>query len=104
VHAAVPDAKAVDAMILSTVKRKASSPLNGTDHEVCAFRIFCSCIYKLVYGCQVYWIADALMSLIYDCILIYLLIEVENTDAVFNDSVSILIFVKITFENNRFMT
>lgn len=33
VHAAVPDAKAVDAMILSTVKRKASSPLNGTDHE-----------------------------------------------------------------------
>jgi len=59
---------------------------------------------KLVYGCQVYWIADALMSLIYDCILIYLLIEVENTDAVFNDSVSILIFVKITFENNRFMT
>jgi vacuolar protein sorting-associated protein 54 len=44
VHAAVPDGKAVDAMILSTVKRKASSPLNGTDHEVCAFRIFCSCI------------------------------------------------------------
>jgi len=33
VHAAVPDGKAVDAMILSTVKRKASSPLNGTDHE-----------------------------------------------------------------------
>jgi hypothetical protein len=39
VHAAVPDGKAVDVMILSTVKRKASSPLNGTDHEVCAFRI-----------------------------------------------------------------
>ncbi|ONM18830.1 Vacuolar protein sorting-associated protein 54 chloroplastic [Zea mays] len=33
VHAAVPDGKAVDVMILSTVKRKASSPLNGTDHE-----------------------------------------------------------------------
>lgn len=33
VHAAVPDGKAVDAMILSKVKRKASNPLNGTDHE-----------------------------------------------------------------------
>ncbi|CAN6227264.1 unnamed protein product [Urochloa humidicola] len=33
VHAAVPDGKAVDAMILSNVKRKASSPLNGTEHE-----------------------------------------------------------------------
>lgn len=58
---------------------------------------------KLVYGCQVYWIEDALMSLVYDCILIYLLLEVENT-GVFNDSVSILVFVKISFENNRFMT
>ncbi|XP_062225215.1 vacuolar protein sorting-associated protein 54, chloroplastic-like [Phragmites australis] len=34
VHAAVPDGKAVDAMILSNVKRKASSPLNGIEHEV----------------------------------------------------------------------
>ncbi|XP_034601728.1 vacuolar protein sorting-associated protein 54, chloroplastic isoform X3 [Setaria viridis] len=33
VHAAVPDGKAVDAMISSNVKRKASSPLNGTEHE-----------------------------------------------------------------------
>ncbi|KAJ1270328.1 hypothetical protein BS78_06G045400 [Paspalum vaginatum] len=33
VHAAVPDGKAVDALILSNVKRKASGPLNGTDHE-----------------------------------------------------------------------
>jgi len=36
VHAAVPDGKAVAAMILSNVKRKASSPLNGTEHEICA--------------------------------------------------------------------
>ncbi|CAN6234384.1 unnamed protein product [Urochloa humidicola] len=33
VHAAVPDGKAVDAMISSNVKRKASSSLNGTEHE-----------------------------------------------------------------------
>ncbi|CAN6242546.1 unnamed protein product [Urochloa humidicola] len=33
VHAAVPDGKAVDAMISSSVKRKESSPLNGTEHE-----------------------------------------------------------------------
>ncbi|XP_039771317.1 uncharacterized protein LOC120639528 isoform X1 [Panicum virgatum] len=36
VHAAVPDGKAIDAMILSNVERKASSPLNGTEHEICA--------------------------------------------------------------------
>ncbi|KAK3145254.1 hypothetical protein QOZ80_4AG0326290 [Eleusine coracana subsp. coracana] len=34
VHAAVPDGKTVDAMILSNVKTKVSSPLNGTEHEV----------------------------------------------------------------------
>ncbi|KAL6841038.1 hypothetical protein ACP4OV_029007 [Aristida adscensionis] len=34
VHAAVPDGKAVDAMILSNAKRKVLSPLNGTEHEV----------------------------------------------------------------------
>ncbi|XP_062185218.1 vacuolar protein sorting-associated protein 54, chloroplastic-like [Phragmites australis] len=34
VHAAVPDGKAIDAMILSNVKRKSSSPLSGTEHEV----------------------------------------------------------------------
>jgi hypothetical protein len=39
VHAAVPDGKAVDAMILSNVKRKASSPLNGTGDEVCAVTV-----------------------------------------------------------------
>nr|CAB3486514.1 unnamed protein product [Digitaria exilis] len=33
VHAAVPDGKAVDAIILSNVKRKDFSPLNGTEHE-----------------------------------------------------------------------
>ena len=37
-HAAVPDGKAVDAMIASNVKRKASSPLNGTEYEVCAYK------------------------------------------------------------------
>jgi hypothetical protein len=39
VHAAVPDGKTVDAMILSNVKRKASSPLNGTEDEVCALSL-----------------------------------------------------------------
>lgn len=34
VRAAVPDGKTVDAMISSTVKRKTSVPLNGTEHEV----------------------------------------------------------------------
>ncbi|EMS62510.1 Thylakoid lumenal 15.0 kDa protein 2, chloroplastic [Triticum urartu] len=34
VRAAVPDGKTVDAMVLSTVKRKTSTPLNGTEHEV----------------------------------------------------------------------
>ncbi|CAM0907924.1 unnamed protein product [Alopecurus aequalis] len=34
VRAAVPDGKTVDAMISSTVKRKTSTPLNGTEHEV----------------------------------------------------------------------
>uniref|UniRef100_A0A0E0KN79 Vacuolar protein sorting-associated protein 54 C-terminal domain-containing protein n=1 Tax=Oryza punctata TaxID=4537 RepID=A0A0E0KN79_ORYPU len=33
VRAAVPDGKAVDALIQSNVKRKASVPLNGTEHE-----------------------------------------------------------------------
>uniref|UniRef100_A0A0E0P5Z0 Vacuolar protein sorting-associated protein 54 C-terminal domain-containing protein n=1 Tax=Oryza rufipogon TaxID=4529 RepID=A0A0E0P5Z0_ORYRU len=34
VRAAVPDGKAVDALIQANVKRKASVPLNGTEHEV----------------------------------------------------------------------
>uniref|UniRef100_A0ACD5YB66 Uncharacterized protein n=1 Tax=Avena sativa TaxID=4498 RepID=A0ACD5YB66_AVESA len=34
VRAAVPDGKTVDAMISSTVKRRTSIPLNGTEHEV----------------------------------------------------------------------
>lgn len=34
-RAAVPDGKAVDALIQANVKRKASVPLNGTEHEVC---------------------------------------------------------------------
>ncbi|XP_040379050.1 vacuolar protein sorting-associated protein 54, chloroplastic [Oryza brachyantha] len=34
VRAAVPDGKAINALIQSNVKRKASAPLNGTEHEV----------------------------------------------------------------------
>jgi vacuolar protein sorting-associated protein 54 len=41
VRAAVPDGKTVDAMISSTVKRRTSMPLNGTEHEVCALSVCC---------------------------------------------------------------
>ena len=37
-RAAVPDGKIVDAMISSNVK-KTSTPLNGTEHEVCALPV-----------------------------------------------------------------